>query len=112
MSGRLHPGMVAAQRAANLADEEALRQEAKQHALSEAEGVARSAESLLTDPAFKRAAARLEAAYLEEWRGSQVSASGERERIFLRLRALDELKADLATAAAGGRLTARNLRLT
>lgn len=112
MSGRLHPGILAAQRAAAMEDEAQLREQQKQQQLSDAEGIARGAEALLTDPAFKAATKRLEAAYLEEWRGSQVSASGERERIFLRLRALDELKADLQTAAAGGRLTARNLRLT
>lgn len=109
---RRHPGLVARDRAAALADEARLRQETKQQAVSDAEGVARSAEELLRSSGFRSAMARLEAAYLSEWRASAVSAGGERERIFLRLRALDELRADLETAAAGGRLTARNLRLT
>jgi hypothetical protein len=106
---RLHPGIA---KAKQVAEAQAMRDEANAHTLGEAEAVAHGAERVLSSKAMKDAFARLEAAYLSEWRASQVSAAGERERIFLRLRALDELKADLETASAGGRLTARNLRLT
>lgn len=109
---RRHPGLVVRDRAAAVEDEAQLREQQKQNAFSEADGIARGAADLLADPAFKAATRRLEAAYLEEWRRSAMADERVREKIFVRIRALDELKADLETAAAAGRLTARNLRLT
>jgi hypothetical protein len=78
--------------------------------VADAEHAARLATAVQDHPGFKAACARLETHYLSLFRNSDPNEPQARESAFFMLRALDVLKQDIASAAAGGAITSRNLR--
>lgn len=80
-------------------------------ALYEAQMDAHNAQLLLENKAFQKALSRLEETYVSEWRLSSPTDIEARESLFYRVRALDELRADLSALLTGGRITAHNHRL-
>jgi hypothetical protein len=82
-----------------------------QRAANEADERARGARSLLSEhTGFQAAMARLEAAYLAQFRASAPDKPGDRDAAYFLLRALDAIRQDIDAAAAGGEITRRNLR--
>ena len=71
---------------------------------------ANAARSVLEDPVIQEAFENLEDHYNEQWVNSDIEDSITRERIFLSLRALSDLKADLESMINSGdeSLIARN----
>jgi hypothetical protein len=68
------------------------------------------AKSILESNSFNKAFADLEAQYVMVWRKSKPAEQRIREDAYMMLRALDELKANLKSAAAAGGLVSFNLR--
>lgn len=69
-----------------------------------------AARSVLEDPVIQEAFDNLEEHYNEEWINSEVEDSITRERVFLSLRALSDLKTELQSMVNSGdeNLIARN----
>jgi len=69
-----------------------------------------AARSVLEDPAIQEAFDNLEEHYNEKWINSEVEDSITRERVFLSLRALSDLKTELQSMVNSGdeNLIARN----
>jgi hypothetical protein len=80
-------------------------------ALYEAQKLSHDAHLLLENSAFQKALSRLSEMYISEWRLSSPTDIDTRESIFFRMRALDELRADLSAILTGGHITAHNHRL-
>lgn len=75
------------------------------------EHLATEARLLLENPAFVKAVERLTADYITTWKNTPPTSSDEREALYYRARALEELQADLRAILSGGKISALNARL-
>ena len=71
---------------------------------------ANAARAVLEDPVIQEAFENLEEHYNDSWTNSDLDDSISRERIFLKLRALDDLKKELTMMITSGKdnILARN----
>lgn len=67
------------------------------------------ARRLFEDKAFQEAMSRLERDYIERWKNSATAE--ERELLWHRLRALEDIRTDLTATISGGAVAAHNARL-
>ena len=71
---------------------------------------ANAARAVLEDPVIQEAFETLEEYYTESWVNSEIDDNIARERVFLKLRALDDLKKELTSMITSGKdnILARN----
>ncbi len=71
------------------------------------------AERLLNDETFKDAFAALEASYIEAWRASTPTASGEyqREKLYLAINVLGKVKDHISKVVQNGKLAKAELAM-
>jgi hypothetical protein len=78
--------------------------------IQEATDTSVGAKTILESAAFQKAFDDLQGQYILTWRNSKPAEAQLREDAYMMLRALDELKANLKSAAAAGGIVTFNLR--
>ncbi len=70
---------------------------------------ANEAKELLENPLLEEAFAQMEAAYLADWRSSGLADLEERERVWLAIKVLEEVKRHLRVVVENGVIAKRDI---
>lgn len=85
--------------------------EDQEYKIDQADRAAREVKQLLDHPRLQEAMTRLEDIYIKNWRETPQAQQEDRERIYYRIRALDELRHDLQAVIEGSKVLAYNSRV-